>query len=101
MRSIPVAHGRRGPGGQRNHPRFTHDRGIPWSCPASPRRTGTSTVSLIGGITFRGGKLAHEHIYWNEESVLVQIGLLDPAVLPGRGIQSPRKLLEPTLPSKG
>ena len=46
-----------------------------------------------------GDKLAHEHIYWDQASVLVQLGLLDPARLPVAGIETARKVLDNTLPS--
>ncbi len=42
--------------------------------------------------------VAHEHIYWDQASVLVQIGLLDPAFLPVAGVESARKVLDKTLP---
>jgi carboxymethylenebutenolidase len=38
-------------------------------------------------------KLTHEHIYWDQGSVLVQLGLLDPHGLPVTGAESARKLL--------
>jgi carboxymethylenebutenolidase len=43
---------------------------------------------------FRDGKLAHEHIYWDQASVLKQIGLLTDPNLPVCGIEAARKLLE-------
>jgi len=43
--------------------------------------------------------VAHEHIYWDQASVLVQIGLLDPAGLPVAGVESARKAVDPTLPA--
>jgi carboxymethylenebutenolidase len=45
------------------------------------------------------GQVAHEHIYWDQASVLVQIGLLDPAGLPVAGAVTARKVLDQTLPS--
>jgi carboxymethylenebutenolidase len=50
-------------------------------------------------VHFREGKLAREHIYWDQASVLVQLGLLDPAVLPVAGRETARKALDPRLPS--
>jgi carboxymethylenebutenolidase len=50
-------------------------------------------------VHFRGGKLAHEHIYWDQASVLVQLGLLDPAGLPVAGVETAQKLRNPDLPS--
>jgi carboxymethylenebutenolidase len=43
--------------------------------------------------------LAHEHIYWDQASVLAQIGLIDAATLPIAGVESARKVLDPTLPA--
>jgi carboxymethylenebutenolidase len=45
-------------------------------------------VPLIATINFRGDKLHHEHIYRDQASVLVQIGLLDPAGPPVAGIDT-------------
>ncbi|MCY1380415.1 hypothetical protein D9M69_682360 [compost metagenome] len=56
---------------------------------------------MLGVIKFRGDKLCHEHIYWDQASVLVQIGLLDPAGLPVAGVETARKLLDESLPSNG
>ncbi len=54
---------------------------------------------MLGVIQFRGSKLCHEHIYWDQASVLVQIGLLDPKGLPVAGVETARKLLDEDLPS--
>ena len=56
-------------------------------------------VPLVAIVRFREGKLAHEHIYWDQASVLVQIGLIDPAKLPVAGVESARKVLDPGLPA--
>jgi carboxymethylenebutenolidase len=56
-------------------------------------------VPLLAVIKFRGDKLYHEHIYWDQASVLVQVGLLDAKLLPVAGIDTARKLLDETLPS--
>jgi carboxymethylenebutenolidase len=50
-------------------------------------------------VRFEGGKVAHEHIYWDHASLLVQIGLLDPTELPVTGAEQADKLLDPSLPS--
>jgi len=78
---------------------FTHDREIEWMLPGVPPTGKYVEVALVGIITFRGGKLAHEHIYWDQASVLAQIGLLDPAGLPVAGAAAARKVLDPSLPS--
>jgi carboxymethylenebutenolidase len=56
-------------------------------------------VPLVAIVRFREGKLAHEHIYWDQASVLVQLGLLDAGTLPVAGVDSARKALDPSLPS--
>jgi len=50
-------------------------------------------VCVVAG--FKDGKLAHEHIYWDQASVLVQVGLLDPAGLPVAGAEQAEKLIAP------
>lgn len=77
---------------------FTHDREIDWMLPGvapTGRRVEVPLVAIVG---FRGDKLYHEHIYWDQASVLVQIGLLDPKGLPVAGVEAARKLLDETLP---
>jgi carboxymethylenebutenolidase len=41
---------------------------------------------------FRGNKIVHEHIYWDQASLLTQIGILDSRDLPITGIEQPQKL---------
>jgi carboxymethylenebutenolidase len=43
-------------------------------------------------VRFRDGKLEHEHIYWDQASVLKQIGLLNDSSLPVCGAESARKV---------
>jgi len=50
-------------------------------------------VCVVAG--FEAGKLTHEHIYWDQASLLVQVGLLDPAGLPVVGAEQAEKLLAP------
>jgi carboxymethylenebutenolidase len=45
-------------------------------------------------MNFRDGKIAYEHIYWDQASLLVQIGLLDPKLLPVIGQKQAKRLLE-------
>jgi carboxymethylenebutenolidase len=56
-------------------------------------------VALVVVVRFREGKVAHEHIYWDQASVLVQIGLLDPKGIPVAGAESAQKVLDPTIPA--
>jgi carboxymethylenebutenolidase len=46
-------------------------------------------------VQFREGKIASEHIYWDQGSVLAQVGLIDPEELPVSGAESARKVLDP------
>jgi carboxymethylenebutenolidase len=78
---------------------FTHDCEIDWLLPGVPPTGKYVEVALVGIITFRGDKLIHEHIYWDQASVLVQVGLLDPTGLPVAGAEAAKKVLDPSLPS--
>jgi carboxymethylenebutenolidase len=75
---------------------FTHDTEIDWMLPGVKPTGKYVEVPIVGVITFRGDKLCHEHIYWDQASVLVQIGLLDPKGLPVAGVASARKVLDPS-----
>ena len=78
---------------------FTHTTEIPWMLPGVAPTGKRVEVPLLAVVKFRGDKLYHEHIYWDQASVLVQIGLLDPKLLPVAGVQTAHKLLDETLPS--
>ena len=56
-------------------------------------------IPLVAIVNFRGDKLYHEHIYWDQASVLVQIGALEAQGLPVAGIATAKKLVDETLPS--
>ena len=78
---------------------FTHTIEMDWMLPGV-RPTGRHVrVPLIVVVHFRDGKLAHEHIYWDQASVLVQLGLIDGGSLPVAGVESAEKVLDPSLPS--
>jgi carboxymethylenebutenolidase len=79
--------------------KFTHSIRMDWLLPGIAPTGKRVEVPLVAIVRFRDGKLAHEHIYWDQASVLVQIGLLDPAKLPVAGIESARKVLDPALPA--
>jgi carboxymethylenebutenolidase len=44
-------------------------------------------IPIVAVVRFEGDKIAHEHIYWDQASVLVQLGLLDPTGLPVTGAE--------------
>ena len=77
--------------------RFTHAIRMDWLLPGIAP-TGTRVeVPLVAIVQFNGDKVAHEHIYWDQASVLVQVGLLDRA-LPVRGGEIAAQVLNPTQP---
>lgn len=78
---------------------FTHTTEVPWMLPGVAPTGKRVEVPLLAVVKFRGDKLFHEHIYWDQASVLVQIGLLDPTGLPVAGIEASRKLMDESLPS--
>jgi carboxymethylenebutenolidase len=42
---------------------------------------------------FEKGKVAHEHVWWDQASLLVQVGLLDTTNLPVAGLEQAHELL--------
>ncbi|HAA30042.1 MAG TPA: hypothetical protein DCE56_23110 [Cyanobacteria bacterium UBA8553] len=79
--------------------KFTHTIRMDWMLPGVAPTGKRVEVAVVAIVQFRDGKLAHEHIYWDQASVLVQLGLLDPGTLPVVGVDSARKALDPNLPS--
>jgi len=79
--------------------KFTHTIPMDWMLPGIAPTGKRVEVPLVAIVRFREGKLAHEHIYWDQASVLVQLGLLDAGTLPVAGVESARKALDPSLPS--
>src|SRR5213594_2156507 len=79
--------------------KFTHTIPMDWMLPGVAPTGKRVEIPLVAIVRFRNGKLAHEHIYWDQASVLVQIGLLDPAKLPVAGVECAQKVLDPTLPA--
>jgi carboxymethylenebutenolidase len=78
---------------------FTHDVEMPAILPgvAPTGRKVTLAHVVVMGIV--DGKVTYEHIYWDQASLLVQVGLIDPAKLPVIGADQARKLRDPTRPS--
>jgi carboxymethylenebutenolidase len=79
---------------------FTHTTVIDWMLPGvSPTgKPVEAAFAVVVGV--KDGKVSHEHIYWDQASVLVQIGLLDPKGLPVVGAEGARKVLNPHLPGR-
>jgi carboxymethylenebutenolidase len=79
--------------------KFTHNVEMDWMLPGIAPTGLPVEVALVVIVRFRDGKLAHEHIYWDQASVLAQLGLLDPQKLPIGGVESARKVLDPARPA--
>jgi carboxymethylenebutenolidase len=79
--------------------KFTHTIPMDWMLPGIPPTGRRVEIPLVAIVRFRDDKLAHEHIYRDQASVLVQIGLLNPADLPVAGVETARKVLDRHLPA--
>ena len=61
---------------------FTHTDEVDWILPGVPPTDKFVEIPMVSIVVVRGGKLVSEHMYWDQASVLVQVGLLDPKVVP-------------------
>ena len=78
----------------------THTTAIDWLLPGVAPTGKPVELVVVVIVGFKDGKISHEHIYWDQASVLVQIGLLDPKGLPVSGAEVARKVVNPKLPSR-
>jgi carboxymethylenebutenolidase len=74
--------------------KFTHSTEIGWMLPNIAPTGKRVEIPLVVIVGFANGKITHEHIYWDQASVLVQIGLLKPNGLPIYGIETAKKMDE-------
>ena len=79
--------------------KFTHTVKMDWMLPGVAPTGRWVEVPLVVMVQLRGGKIVFERIYWDQASVLVQIGLLDSSRLPVAGAETARKVMNPRLPS--
>jgi carboxymethylenebutenolidase len=77
---------------------FTHTIPMIWMLPGIPPTGKRIEVALVVVVQLAGDKVAHEHVYWDQASVLVQLGLLDSAKLPVLGVESTRSVVDRSLP---
>jgi carboxymethylenebutenolidase len=73
---------------------FTHDCPIDFMLPGIPPTGSKVVLPHVVVMKFQGGKIAHEHIYWDQACLLAQIGLLDPSKLPVTGVEQAQVLYE-------
>lgn len=78
--------------------KFTHTLQMDWLLPGVPATNKPVEVSTITVVQFQDAKMASERIYFDQASILVQLGLLDPAKLPVAGVATARKVLDDQLP---
>jgi carboxymethylenebutenolidase len=79
--------------------KMSHSLRMDWLLPGVPPTGKRIELAVVAIVSFRDGKIASEHVYWDQASVLVQVGLLDAETLPTVGAEAARKLLDPSLPS--
>jgi carboxymethylenebutenolidase len=72
---------------------FTHNTQWDYLLPGIPPTGKRVELPHVVVMKFENGKIAHEHVWWDQASLLVQVGLLDPANLPVVGVEQARKLL--------
>ena len=77
--------------------RFTHTIRVDWLLPGIAPTGKRVEMPFVVIVQFEGDKLAHEHLYWDQASVLVQVGLLD-RTLPVRGGEIAAQVLNPAQP---
>ncbi len=78
---------------------FTHDIEMPAMLPGVKPTGKKVQLPHVAAVGFEGDKVAYERIYWDQASLLVQIGLLDPTNLPVSGVEQARRVLDPALRS--
>src|SRR5262245_27748237 len=77
--------------------RFTRSIRMDWLLPGIPPTGKHVEIPFVAIIRFDGDKIAHEHLYWDQASVLVRLDLLD-RTLPVRGGEIAAQVLNPTQP---
>jgi carboxymethylenebutenolidase len=77
--------------------RFTHSLKMDWMLPGVEPTGKAVEVAFVVVVEFEGNKLTSERIYWDQATVLVQLGLIETRRLPVTGVESARKVLDPSL----
>ena len=78
---------------------FTHDRVMDTFLPGVPPSGRPVRLPVVVVMGFEGDKVAYEHIFWDQASLLVQVGALDDSDLPVTGVEQASKLLDKDRPS--
>lgn len=80
---------------------FTHDVPMDFMLPGVAPTGRRVELPVVVVMKFKEGKIVHEHIYWDQATLLVQVGLLDPRLLPVTGADQAKALLDPSVPLNG
>jgi carboxymethylenebutenolidase len=78
---------------------FTHDIEFEYLLPGVPPTGKYVEIPHVAVVKFKNNKISHEHLHWDQASVLVQIGLLKPEKIPITGIEQSKKLAELSIPT--
>ncbi|KAF2194598.1 NTF2-like protein [Zopfia rhizophila CBS 207.26] len=85
---------------------FKHTVPMPWILPGITPTNHKVEIVVVSIVGMRGGKIWHERMYWDQASVLFQVGLLDPddvpekykkdglEMLPIAGSEAARKIMD-------
>jgi carboxymethylenebutenolidase len=74
---------------------FTHDIEMDALLPGVAPTGRPVRLAFCVVVKFDDDRVAHEHIYWDQASLLVQVGLLDPTGLPVTGAEQAANVLDP------
>lgn len=75
--------------------KFTHTIEMPWILPGIEPTGKRVEIAVIVVVELEDGKIAGERIYWDQASVLAQVGLIDAEKLPATGIEASCKVVDP------
>ena len=78
---------------------FTHDCEMPALLPGVKPTGRKVTIPFVVVVGFKDGRIEFERIYWDQASMLAQLGLIDASKLPVSGAEQAARLLNPDLPS--
>jgi carboxymethylenebutenolidase len=79
--------------------KFTHDVTMDAILPGVPPTGRPLAIPAVVVMGFDGGKVAYENVYWDQASLLAQVGLIDASTLPVTGAEQADKILDKDLPA--
>jgi carboxymethylenebutenolidase len=73
--------------------KFTHDIEMEWLLPGVAPTGKAVVLPVTAVIEFDRDKIASEHLYFDQATLLIQVGVLSPGALPMNGVECAHKLL--------